>query len=65
MAEKKKMAVEPRLVYTGVKATARRLGCSREHLSRVLHGHLKPNEQLARRLQRMGFDVKDGKVIAE
>ena len=55
MAEKKKMAVEPRLMYTGVKATARRLGCSREHLSRVLHGHLKPNERLARKLRKMGL----------
>lgn len=49
--------IERRLAYTGITATARRLGCSREHLSRVLHGTRKPNEKLARALWRMGIVV--------
>ncbi len=62
---KRKRGLQQRLVFTGVTTTARRLGVSREHLSRVLHGSLKANETLARRLQRMGFAIKNGKVIAE
>lgn len=46
-----------KMSYTGITAAARRLGCSREHLSRVLHGTRKPNERLARALRRMGFTV--------
>ena len=46
-----------RWTYAGVAATARRIGCSREHLSRVLHGTRKPNEKLARALWRMGIVV--------
>ena len=49
--------IERRLAYTGITATARRLGCSREHLSRVLHGTRKPNEKLARALRLMGVAV--------
>ena len=49
--------IERRLAYTGITATAQRLGCSREHLSRVLHGVRKPNEKLARALRRMGVVV--------
>ena len=49
--------IERRLSYTGITATARRLGCSREHLSRVLHGVRKPNARLAAALRKMGFAV--------
>ena len=49
--------IERRLGWAGITATARRLGCSREHLSRVLHGTRKPNEKLARALRRMGIAV--------
>jgi len=49
--------IERRLGWAGITATARRLGCSREHLSRVLHGTRKPNEKLARALRRMGVAV--------
>ena len=49
--------IERRLAYTGITATARRLGCSREHLSKVLHGKRKANEDLARKLKRMGVEV--------
>lgn len=44
--------------YAGVAAAARRLGCSREHLSRVLHGKRKANERIARGLRRMGVEVE-------
>lgn len=56
-ARKTPRKIERRLAYTGITATARRLGCSREHLSRVLHGTRKPNEKLARALRRMGVAV--------
>ena len=49
--------IERRLGWAGITATARRLGCSREHLSRVLHGTRKPNERIARALRRMGVAV--------
>ena len=48
-------AIECRLTYAGVTAAARRIGCSREHLSRVLHGRRKANARLARGLRRMGI----------
>lgn len=47
-----------RWTYAGVAATARRLGCSREHLSKVLHGKRKANERIARMLRRMGVEVE-------
>lgn len=49
--------IERRLGWAGITATARRLGCSREHLSRVLHGTRKPSERIARALRRMGVAV--------
>ena len=50
----KKAEIKERLTYVGVAATARRLGCSREHLSRVLHGRRRPNAKLCRGLARLG-----------
>ena len=47
-----------RVVYRGLTAAARSLGCSRAHLSYVLHGKRKPSEALARKLKRMGVEVK-------
>lgn len=52
---KKEKPIKAQLVYAGVSATAKRLGCSREHLSRVLHGVNKPGETLARKLRKMGL----------
>lgn len=46
-----------RVVYRGLTAAARALGCSRAHLSYVLHGKRKPSERLARALKRMGVEV--------
>ena len=47
-----------RVVYRGLTQAARALGCSRAHLSYVLHGKRKPSERLARQLRRMGVEVK-------
>ena len=47
-----------RVVYRGLTAAARVLGCSRAHLSYVLHGKRKPSERLARQLRRMGVEVE-------
>ncbi|MCR5752758.1 MAG: helix-turn-helix transcriptional regulator [Kiritimatiellae bacterium] len=43
------------IVYRGLSQAARLLGCSRPHLSYVLHGQRKPSEKLARGLRRMGI----------
>ena len=53
MKEKKTILVE-RMVMSGVMSVSRRVGCSREHLSKVLHGHRKANDDLRRRLKRLG-----------
>ncbi len=47
-----------RVVYRGLTVAARALGCSRAHLSYVLHGKRKPSERLARQLRRMGVEVE-------
>ena len=47
-----------RVVYRGLTVAARSLGCSRAHLSYVLHGKRKPSERLARQLRRMGVEVE-------
>ena len=47
-----------RVVYRGLTAAARALGCSRAHLSYVLHGQRKPSERLARKLRSMGVEVE-------
>lgn len=47
-----------RVVYRGLTQAARSLGCSRAHLSYVLHGQRKPSEALARKLKRMGVDLE-------
>ena len=56
-AGKAPATIERRWSYAGISAAARRLGCSREHLSRVLHGVRKPNARLAAALRKMGFAV--------
>lgn len=47
-----------RVVYRGLTQAARALGCSRAHLSYVLHGKRKPSAKLARGLRRMGIEVE-------
>lgn len=50
----------------GVAVVARRIGCSPEHLSYVLHGHRKPNEKIRRGLARLGVTCTvDGKEFKE
>jgi len=39
----------------GLNKTARKLGCSKGHLSLVLHGHRTPSKDFARKLRRMGI----------
>lgn len=45
-------------VAVGLNEMARRLGCSRGHLSLVIHGRRKSG-RLERRLKAMGFAVKE------
>lgn len=47
-----------RVVYRGLTQAARALGCSRAHLSNVLHGKRKASERLAAKLKRMGVEVE-------
>ena len=47
-----------RIEWRGLTHAARLLGCSRAHLSYVLHGQRKPSERLARALKRMGVEVE-------
>ena len=54
------------IVYRGLTQAARWLGCSRPHLSYVLHGQRKPSETLRRRLAKLGItETVDGKVFAK
>lgn len=54
------------IVYRGLTQAARFLGCSRPHLSYVLHGQRKPSARLARGLRRMGVTCTvDGKAFEE
>lgn len=54
------------IVYRGLTGAARLLGCSRAHLSYVLHGQRKPSDRLARGLARMGITCTvDGKEFEE
>ena len=56
--------ISTRLACTGVTLAARQFGVSREHLSRVLHGKRKANDELRRRLNRIGvFETVDGEEI--
>jgi transcriptional regulator with XRE-family HTH domain len=58
--------IKSRLTYTGITTAARRFGCSREHLSRVLHGSRKPSPELRRGLARLGVTCTvDGKAFAD
>ena len=66
MKAKEAKTIKSRLTYTGITITAQRFGCSREHLSRVLHGKRKPSERIVRRLARLGITTTvDGKEFEE
>lgn len=51
------VTIEPRTAYAGVTLSARRIGYSREHLSKVLHGKRKANGRIKKALRRMGVEV--------
>lgn len=53
-----KKETRTQVVYRGLTQAARSLGCSRAHLSYVLHGKRKASERLARALKRMGVEVE-------
>ena len=54
------------IVYRGLTEAARRLGCSRPHLSYVLHGQRRPSERLRRGLARLGVTCTvDGTPFGE
>ena len=57
MTTKLEKIEQVRVVYRGLTQTARNLGCSRAHLSYVLHGKRKPSDRLARALRRMGVEL--------
>ena len=57
-AAKMQETIGRRWTFAGVADTARRIGCSREHLSKVLHGKRKANPNIARTLRRMGVEVE-------
>lgn len=50
-------------VYRGLNKTAKKLGCSRTHLSYVMHGQRKPGAELAKKLKKLGVIIPD--VVAE
>lgn len=48
------LSVKPRMWITGASRLADRLGCTRSHLSMILHGTRKPGRKLAAQLKRLG-----------
>lgn len=55
---------QTRVVYRGLTEAARRLGCSRAHLSYVLHGKRPATQKMARGLKRLGVTCTvDGKAF--
>lgn len=52
-----KKVTQTRIEWRGLTQAAKALGCSRAHLSYVLHGQRKPSERLARALKRMGVEI--------
>ena len=54
---KKEAILRSETLYRGLKAAAKALGCSHEHLSRVLHGTRTANPELKRKLMAMGIII--------
>ena len=52
-----KKVTQTRIEWRGLTQAAKALGCSRAHLSYVLHGQRKPSERLTRALKRMGVEI--------
>ena len=51
-------AVNPVTLFRGVTRTAKRVGVSQGHLSRVLRGERKAGKELERKLRKMGICLK-------
>ena len=51
---KQMLVVEPRLWIKGSSRLADRLGCTRAHMSMILHGTRKPGRKLAAEMKRLG-----------
>ena len=64
-----KIVTEPRVWVRGASQLADALGCTRSHMSMILHGTRKPGRKLAARMKEMGvkWPLKDfaGKAVAE
>lgn len=58
MKKKLQLKKETRTDYRGVGECARRLGYSREHLSRVLHGKAKGGKRLLSSIAKIGVKVQ-------
>lgn len=55
---------QTRVVYRGLTKAAKVLGCSRSHLSYVLHGKRPATRKMARELKRLGVACTvDGKAF--
>lgn len=69
MKRKIKIVTEPRVWVRGASTLADALGCTRSHMSMILHGTRKPGRKLAAKLKEMGvkWPLKDfaGKAVAE
>ena len=48
------LSVKPRMWITGASRLADRMGCTRSHMSMILHGTRKPGSKLAAQLKRLG-----------
>ena len=69
MKRKIKIAAEPRVWVRGASKLADEVGCTRSHMSMILHGTRKPGKKLAAKLKELGvkWPLRDfaGKAVAE
>ncbi|MDD2348288.1 MAG: hypothetical protein PHG74_09200 [Kiritimatiellae bacterium] len=56
-------AVNPVTLFRGVTRTAKRVGVSQGHLSRVLRGERKAGKELERKLRRMGIRLGEEAAV--
>jgi len=55
MKRKIKIVTEPRVWVRGASTLADALGCTRSHMSMILHGTRKPGRKLAARMKEAGI----------
>ena len=64
MKKKNQLKMEMRTTVRGVTDAARLAGCTREHLSRVLHGKQRAGKLLVKTLSRIGITTAvDGQPL--